>query len=771
MTEYNSNLPRMNDVLQYLGVGFSVIPIRPKDKRPTLEWKDYQKRLPTDEEVKDWWPDGSENNVAVVTGMISKLIVIDIDTRHGGEESAKKLHLLPTYIVKTGGGGWHYYYRWPHATPPPNLKGYLPGIDIQGESAYVVAPPSVHKSGASYEASNALDELTDAPEWLLSLGAKSDEKLWEKGIKGVSEGNRNETAASVCGKILASLPSALWEVAGWGGLKEWNAKNPSPLLEKELRAVFESIQKLAATDDEDDDAARSIALKVVDLVLKQKPTFFHDRLEVTYTRITIDGHDELHQLHSSRFKSWVLRQYWLGEKKPAKSEHIKTALDVLHSIALFEGTAIELANRVAKHDDALWYDLGDKSWRVAKITPNGWEIVNHSPALFRRFKHMSPQCEPANGGKVSDLLKYVNIADQGQQLLMLVYLVSCFVPEIPHPIPILHGSQGSAKSTFLRVLRRLVDPSATELLTFPTHKDQLVQLLAHHYAPYFDNVTSIPEWLSDALCRAVTGEGFSKRELYTNDEDVIYFFRCCIGLNGINVAATRADLLDRSILFGLERIPPDKRRDEEKFWKSFEQDRPLILGAVFETLAKAMVLVRQVELDHLPRMADFALWGCAIAEALGYTQNAFLKAYQANIDEQNEEALREHPVAVTVRAFMAEQDEWSGTSTQLLDALNKIAEQEKVDIRQKLWPKAAQSLSRRLNEAKTNLAHVGIVVHMTHGSNRVVSIRRSRNSVGTDGASNDGANANDGISATSDEAQTTLDLIRENLDPSAHFVD
>lgn len=766
MSESNEIVAQLQSALQYLDAGFSVIPIRAKDKRPAIDWKEYQARHSSREEIESWWQDPALN-LAVVAGRISKLIVVDVDPKHGGDESVKQLHLPPTYVVRTGGNGLHYYYSWPHDVAPPNRKGYLPGIDIQGEGAYVVAPPSVHASGGSYEVVTPLSEITEAPPWLVELEQKTDEKRWEKGINGVTEGERNETAASVCGKILSSLSPKLWDVAGWGGLKEWNAKNTSPLSESELRSVFESIRERAASEEKDEDESKSVAGRIVEIVIHNNPHFLHDNLEATYARIEIDGHEELHPLNSSRFRNWVIRQYWLTEKQPPKGEHVRTAVDLLRSKALYEGEKVHLTTRVAKTDNALWYDLSDEDWRAIKVTASGWEIVERPPALFRRYKHMLPQYTPAKGGGVDLLLRHVNISNPEHQLLMLVYVVSCFVPNIPHPIPVLYGSQGSAKSTFLRVLRRLIDPSATELLTFPTTKEQLIQTLAHHHAPYFDNATTLPEWLSDCLCRAVTGEGFSKRELYTNDDDFVYSFRACIAINGINVVATKADLLDRSILFSLERIPPEKRQSEERFWKDFEQDRAAILGGVFDTLSKALSIIPTMNVEGLPRMADFALWGCAIAEALGYGKEKFLAAYQTNIDEQNEEAIREHPVAVAVRALMKDREEWSGTSTQLLDELSEIAEVEKIDVRQRMWPKAAQALSRRLNEAKTNLAHVGILINTTHGTSRTISIHR--NTVDTDEVR--AADDNDGTYGNTDKtAQDTLKLIQENLDPNAHFI-
>lgn len=776
MDGFNNNVSRIEAARQYLVAGFSVIPIRPKDKRPLVEWKEFQTRFATLEEIERWWPEESDANIAIVTGEISKIVVVDIDPIHGGNESAKGLHLPPTYIVRTGSGGTHYYFRWPHQLPPPNKKGYLPGIDLQGTAAYVVAPPSVHPNGNAYEAVTTLDELTDAPEWLCGLQEITKEKLWETSVDGAAVGKRNEAASSICGRVLATLPQKLWESFGWAGLVEWNKNNKPPLPENELRSVFDSIAKREAKDHSDDDEesrAASIAKQIVELIMKSEPTLVHDELDAPYARIMVDNHHEVHALGSQRFRQWATRLFYLETKKPAKSEHVKQALDLLGSLALFEGEKVKLANRVAEHEGSFWYDLCDEEWRAVKVSGAGWELVENPPTIFARQKHQMPQCLPMPGGSLSRLLEFVNIADEQQRLLFQVYLVSCFIANIPHPIPVLFGSQGSAKSTFMRIIRRLVDPSAIELLTFPTRKEELVQQLSHHWAPFYDNIGTIVDWLSDSLCRAVTGEGFSKRELYTNNEDVIYNFRCCIGLNGINIAATKADLLDRSILFGLERIKPEQRRDEQTFWSDFERERPIILGAIFDALSKAIAIRPTIRVDQLPRMADFCLWGCAIAEALGMKQEDFLAAYRANIERQNQEALNEHPVATAILALMKTQDEWFGTPTELLGVLVNLAEKERINVHQKTWPKAPHVLTRRLNEVKTNLEAIGLgIIVKSIGTHRTVRIVRSKNSVSSAEASGyDGTDAADSISEANQQAQATLDLIREHLDPNAKFAD
>ena len=108
---------------------------------------------------------------------------------------------------------------------------------------------------------------------------------------------------------------------------------------------------------------------------------------------------------------------------------------------------------------------------------------------------------------------------------------------------ILLGEQGGAKSTLQELVRSLVDPSILKNLTFPSNENEFVQQLSHNYIVNYDNVSAIQEWISNLLCRAITGSSLSKRALYTNDEDFYYSFMRKIGINGIDLAKIN----DRSI--------------------------------------------------------------------------------------------------------------------------------------------------------------------------------------------------------------------------------
>jgi len=461
----------------------------------------------------------------------------------------------------------------------------------------------------------------------------------------------------------------------------------------------------------DEHKRKSQADKLVQLIATGNVELFYDQYHNAYAAIDFGNHREIHSLKSRAFKRWLTRLLWVSEGKAPNSEAVNSALNVLEAKATFEGELRKLHNRVAWHDDAIYYDLTDRNWRAVKITPEGWEIVDKPPILFKRYAHQLPQATPIKGGKIEKFLDYVNIKKEDHKTLFLSYLPTALVPDIPHAVPNLYGPQGCAKTTFFKLMKELLDSSAIKVLTFPRDKNELIQMLDHHWIALFDNVSNLPTWVSDALCRAVSGEGFSKRELYTDDDDFIYSFMRCVGLNGINLPAHSPDLLDRSMLIGLEDIPEEKRTTERELWSKFRKEKGALLGAVFDALAGAMREKERLSLNNHPRMADFAEWGEATSRAIGNAPRIFLSAYYRNISAQNIEAIEAHPIGPTIIALIESADKgWEGTASELLVKLEELAEDLKVNTKAKGWPKAANALTRRLKEIETNLKREGIEV-------------------------------------------------------------
>lgn len=240
--------------LHYRELGLSVVPIG-KNKKPLIKWKEFQKRLATPDEIKDWFQTMPNVQVGIVTGAISRIVVVDVEA--GGSTDG-----VPTTVSsRTGGGGWHFYFQYPDFPVANSVKVVRDLTDIRGDGGYIIAPPALHLSGKRYawEVPFARDALVPLPDWVLEqvrAGASHvetgqakmphvDGKVqdWQALLEEDNpQGSRNMTAAQLAGKLLYHLPPELWEVSGWQTMLRWNSeKNTPPLPAPELRAVWESI--------------------------------------------------------------------------------------------------------------------------------------------------------------------------------------------------------------------------------------------------------------------------------------------------------------------------------------------------------------------------------------------------------------------------------------------------------------------------------------------------------------------------------------------------
>lgn len=129
---------------------WSVIPCG-KDKAPRVNWVKYQTELPTDDDLVRWFGDESSNNqIGAVTGPLSEIWVIDLDTYKDGADSVEK-HIdssITTICSKTGSGGFHFFFKYPkneEVTCSTSEVGKF--VDIKGKNGIIILPPSINKNG------------------------------------------------------------------------------------------------------------------------------------------------------------------------------------------------------------------------------------------------------------------------------------------------------------------------------------------------------------------------------------------------------------------------------------------------------------------------------------------------------------------------------------------------------------------------------------------------------------------------------------------------
>jgi 5S rRNA maturation endonuclease (ribonuclease M5) len=521
-------------------------------------------------------------------------------------------------------------------------------------------------------------------------------------------------AASVKAVELPDLPEK-GDICDWlqrGGTKE------------ELLALADSTPEWNAsadqqpiTSEKDGKPAQSELL----IALAADAEFFHTPDKTAYVTTPVDDHRETWPVGSKGFRLWLRgRFYKTFNNKAPSAQALQDALGVLESRALFDGLELSVHVRMAHTPEAVFVDLGTPTWEAVEITAQGWQVVTDPPVKFRRPAGLAPLPAPERGGTLEALCPFFNIRSDDWPLIA-AWLTACFSPG-PYPILVTQGEQGSSKSTLCRMLRALIDPNTSPLRSLPREERDLAIAAQNCWLPAFDNVSVVPEWLSDGFCRLSTGGGLATRTLYTNSDETLFNSMRPLLLNGIRGLVHRQDLARRSIILELPAISEAKRRPEASLWTMFEEVRASILGALYDAVATALANHSKVNLPSHPAMADFATWAVAAESALGIDPGGFLAAYRGNISEVVERSLAADPVASAVQKLMAEQERWVGTPTELLDALEGLVPERTAKM--KTWPKAPHVLTNRLKRAATFLRAAGIEIEISKSGNRKILIDR-----------------------------------------------
>jgi hypothetical protein len=441
-----------------------------------------------------------------------------------------------------------------------------------------------------------------------------------------------------------------------------------------------------------------------------QPILFHTADRDAYADLEINGHRETWPVRSRVFKQWLTRQFFERTGTAPNPAALASAILTCEAQANFKSPQREVFVRIAgseKNDGAIYLDLCDKHWRAVRIDAEGWQLVKNPRIRFIRRKGMRALPVPVEGGSIAQLRPFINVAKRGDFVLIVSWLLAALRHRGPYPVLFVWGEQGSAKSSLIGLLRDLVDPNSTPLRTPPRDNRDLFIAATNAYVPTFDNLSSLPDWLSDSLCRLATGGGFATRLLYTDDEERLFEGQRPILLNGIENVITRGDLADRALVVKLSHISKKQRRPEKKFWQQFARAKPQILGALLTAVARGLKVLPEIELADYPRMADFAEWMTACEHGL-WQPGTFAAAYDDNRQSAGADVVEADLVATTLQSFITHHRQWTGTATKLHQLL-----EDRLDDRQKAspaWPKAANALAGRLTRSAPDLRKLGIEI-------------------------------------------------------------
>lgn len=450
--------------------------------------------------------------------------------------------------------------------------------------------------------------------------------------------------------------------------------------------------------------------------------FFADQYGEPYAAYSIEEHREVCAVKSRKFRGMLAGR--IAKNNTLSSDKLSKALLFCESQALTNGKKFELHNRLAAYDGAFWIDRCDDKWGAIRIDSTGWKIIDKPPILFRRYAHQKKiTIELGEAKDLEAFISLLNLHSEQDKKLIMGYLGALPHPTLEKPILAMSGPQGAAKSTDSENIRKIIDPSVLGKLKMPRDLKELVQILLHHSCAYFDNLHELSQGQSDTLCRAVTGEGASKRQLYSDDDDVLCDYKRAVGLNGINLPGLAPDLLDRTLQIELERIPADRRKSKREIELNFESLLPKVRGYLLSVMAKALEILPEVERKHktLPRMADFALFAEASCQAMGMRDGEFMAAYFNLIGNTSRIAVEGSVLGGLILELVDAEGGVETSPEELYLTIKEMAYSRKISSKHPDMPKSATALSRKLNVLRTPLEEIGVKITLSrnHGGRRV----------------------------------------------------
>lgn len=400
----------------------------------------------------------------------------------------------------------------------------------------------------------------------------------------------------------------------------------------------------------------------------------------------------------------ITREFYKMTNKVPKQAAMKDTLRILESQARYSDQEVKLYNRVGvTQADSIYYDLGNN--QAIRVTQHGWNQVI-APAIFKRGSNIKQQVLPTRDGNIQQFFEYVNCEPE-YRLLLTTFMISTLIPDINHPVLYIYGDHGSAKSSLCKKLKLVCDPSpnACLLLDLNDKKAEVVRNLSQYHFVVYDNVSYIASDISDVICQASTGGGADIRKKFTDEESFIMSMRSCVVMTSVKMCIKKPDLLDRTILIKSKRLK--RHKNDADINAKFEIALPSIVGGMFDILSSAMAIYPTVQIEERFRMADFAKWGFAIAEAMGGQGEQFLADYALNYRMRNEHVAQGNNLCDAVLRMMENRSEYHAEIGVAFELLKKGLKTSSAD---RTFPSQSKDLRPHLEELGPVLASFGISV-------------------------------------------------------------
>jgi hypothetical protein len=475
-----------------------------------------------------------------------------------------------------------------------------------------------------------------------------------------------------------------------------------------------SISDSEKTEKNEKTEKRSVATKLVDtarilyhLGVSDDGTPYGTKPDVPHVALPLRG-------SKTGLRANLARDYFERNDAVASQQALADALTALEGFAA-QAEPRRLHLRVAQYNGTVYIDLADPGDHVVAIKGGAWEITDTAPVVFRRTELTAPMPDPQRGGDLTKLWDLINVAEPDRPILLAFMVAALIQPLAPHVILGLLAEHGSAKSTTTRRVVSLTDPSVVPLRMPPRDIEAWVTAANGSWVVALDNLSDIADWFSDALCRAATGDGNVKRQLYTdNDLAVIQFLRCII-INGIDMGGLNGDLTDRLALVDLGRITEAQRRDETELEAEWRLVYPAILGGLLDLAAKVHHRLPTIRVDRLPRMADYAKVLACIDE-IHHTEG--LQRYRERATHLAADSVAADPLIARLQEIS-----YTAEDVTAAEILAQATPTDPGWRRPQDWPKKPRMVSTRLTRHAPTLRALGWHVENDRGQNKAKTTR------------------------------------------------
>ena len=443
-----------------------------------------------------------------------------------------------------------------------------------------------------------------------------------------------------------------------------------------------------------------------------------------------DGKNHTALMVGSKQLNNIIRLAAIEQNQKLKRADISEINDDLVARAEMSGRIGNVWSRVAPIDGGIEIDTADENQHRIRVTADGVHIVTEaSETLFYQNPVSLPMTMPAGHGDLSLLKKYVNLS--AKDLLLFTAWLSY---TLAHPKDgtskyvhlVLQGDEGTGKSFVCRsIITKLIDPSRLGLQVFPSTAKDLAIAAQYAHVLCFDNLRGFKYQMADTLCMASTGGTISNRALYTDSDQHLYNLHAPLVLNGIHSFINQSDLAQRCLCIRTLSMPETRRRSESQMLTELQTDLPVIQRGLLDLVASVFKQTDAVEITHPERMYDFVVWLAKMEKVEGIPPGIYQGTYSETLHETQLDTLMENMLSATIIAFtdsdkFPENNQWTGTPTDLLDALEDL-----LPFRcnhSPEWPQNPIALSRRINALKASLLTQGISVELSRGKQRTITL-------------------------------------------------